>query len=384
MKKIKYIGFYDREENKKENRNYVLSATNKMDYIIDSLVCEEFSVDIISPSWTYNKQKYSGSISEIRKDVKLRLFKTLPWGNKFFKFISLFYSTISLFFFIMKNSEKNEKIIVYHSPYLFLCVYLLKKIKGIYLILELEEKYSDVKNVNYFFKKMEMAVINSADAFIYSTELFRESINSSKPTVICNGIYLKKEINKVKFNDNKKHLVYSGIIDKYKGGADIALDAALHLSNLFHLHIIGFGREGDIGDLKDKIKKYKNKTECVISYDGVFFGDDYNKFLQKCDLGLSTQRSKTNFNETSFPSKIFSYLSNNLRVVSVRLKVLEVCKVNYLLYYYEGDSPINLADSIKKIDFNDEYSGMDSIDKLDREFRSQLKDIICEGENNDS
>lgn len=127
MKKIKYIGFYDREENKKENRNYVLSATNKMDYIIDSLVCEEFSVDIISPSWTYNKQKYSGSISEIRKDVKLRLFKTLPWGNKFFKFISLFYSTISLFFFIMKNSEKNEKIIVYHSPYLFLCVYLLKK-----------------------------------------------------------------------------------------------------------------------------------------------------------------------------------------------------------------------------------------------------------------
>ncbi|MFI3914324.1 hypothetical protein [Carnobacterium maltaromaticum] len=383
MKNIKYIGFYDREENKKENRNYVLSAVNKMDYIINSLVREGFSVEIISPSWTYNKKRYFSSLTEIKKNVKLKLFKTLPWGNKLFKFISLLYSAISLFFYVMKNSEKNEKIIVYHSPYLFLCIYLLKKLKGIYLILEVEEKYSDVKKVNYFFKKMEMAVINSSDAFIYSTELFRESINNSKPIVICNGIYLKKEISKVKFNDGKKHLVYSGIIDKYKG-SEMALEAALYLSNLFHIHIIGFGRDIDIRNLEDKINEYKSKTECIISYDGVLFGDEYNKFLQKCDLGLSTQKSNISFNETSFPSKIFSYLSNNLRVVSVRLKTIEVCQVNHILYYYDGDSPINLADSIKKIDFNDEYSGMDSIDKLDREFRSQLKDIICEGENNDS
>lgn len=98
MKNIKYIGFYDREENKKENRNYVLSAVNKMDYIINSLVREGFSVEIISPSWTYNKKRYFSSLTEIKKNVKLKLFKTLPWGNKLFKFISLLYSLNNSYF----------------------------------------------------------------------------------------------------------------------------------------------------------------------------------------------------------------------------------------------------------------------------------------------
>lgn len=37
MKRVYYLGFYDIEQNKSENRNYVLSATNKMRYIIDTI-----------------------------------------------------------------------------------------------------------------------------------------------------------------------------------------------------------------------------------------------------------------------------------------------------------------------------------------------------------
>ena len=34
MKKIFYLGYYDTPDNKAENRNIVLAATNKMTYII--------------------------------------------------------------------------------------------------------------------------------------------------------------------------------------------------------------------------------------------------------------------------------------------------------------------------------------------------------------
>ena len=34
---MKYIGYYDCEENRTENRNYVLAATNKMTYIAKTL-----------------------------------------------------------------------------------------------------------------------------------------------------------------------------------------------------------------------------------------------------------------------------------------------------------------------------------------------------------
>ena len=36
MKKIYYLGYYDIPENSAENRNYVLSASNKMTYIIEA------------------------------------------------------------------------------------------------------------------------------------------------------------------------------------------------------------------------------------------------------------------------------------------------------------------------------------------------------------
>ena len=37
MKKILYLGYYDTPENRAENRNYVLAATNKMTYICSAI-----------------------------------------------------------------------------------------------------------------------------------------------------------------------------------------------------------------------------------------------------------------------------------------------------------------------------------------------------------
>ena len=54
MKKLHYIGYYDMPENKTENRNYVLAATNKMTYICSALNRAGWDVEIVSASGTKN------------------------------------------------------------------------------------------------------------------------------------------------------------------------------------------------------------------------------------------------------------------------------------------------------------------------------------------
>ena len=50
---MKYIGYYDCEENRTENRNYVLAATNKMTYIAKTLAENgiPWEIILVSDMW---------------------------------------------------------------------------------------------------------------------------------------------------------------------------------------------------------------------------------------------------------------------------------------------------------------------------------------------
>ena len=85
-------------------------------------------------------------------------------------------------------------------------------------------------------------------------------------------------------------------------------------------------------------------------------------------MGFTTQNSDAAFNETSFPSKVLSYLSNGLRVVSVRIKAIEISKVADLMCFYDGDNPENVANAVKSIDLADEYDSRKELERIDREF----------------
>ena len=73
---------------------------------------------------------------------------------------------------------------------------------------------------------------------------------------------------------------------------------------------------------------------------------------------------------------ILSYLSNGLRVVSVRIKAIEVSKVADLMYFYDTDNAKEIAEEILKIDFADNYDGRRILCKLDSEFVNGLSEII--------
>lgn len=375
---IKYIAFYDTYYNSDEKRNSSLAATNKIDYICSVLNKEGFKVLIVSPSRTEKNQFFRGKRIELSKGIDLKLFPTLPWGNKIQKSLSLIFGDFMLFMYLLLNVKKDETIIVYHSLGLRQVVNIAKKIIRFKIILEVEEIYQDIVKCSNRIKESEYKAFKNADKYIFPTELLNQKINDNKPHTIIHGTYQVEEDRKCRFDDGKIHVVYAGTFDPRKGGAFAAVEAAEHLSENYHVHIIGFGSEDEKNMLLKKINDISKKTEATITYDGLLAGDEYIRFIQKCDIGLSTQIPEAVYNETSFPSKILSYMANGLRVVSIRIRVVEMSEIGRSIYYYNEQTPEAIAEAISSIDLNSFYDSRELISKLDMSFEESLRKLLEE------
>lgn len=368
---IKYLSYYA-QPNNNQDRNYVLSAKTKMDYIVSIFNKYGYDVRIISASPTRNSQKgFHGGLFKINEKTTLKMFYTFPWGNKIQKLLSVISMNLFLFFELMKTN-RNEKILVYHSLGYMTVVDIVHRIKGFHLVLEVEEIYSDVIG-NPKQRNKEIEFIRKADSYIFPTKLLSKEVNKAgRPEIIIHGTYNVEPDYNCKFNDGKIHVVYAGTFDPRKGGAVAAAAAAEFLDERYHIHIIGFGSEKEVKHIKDVIDNVSKNTSCTITYDGLKSGEEYIRFIQSCDIGLSTQNPDAAFNGTSFPSKILSYMSNGLRVVSILIPAIEQSAVGKYLYYYNKQTPMEIAKAIMSVRTDDEYNSRNIISKLSKEFENNL------------
>lgn len=376
VKEIKYIGFYN-PLNNEFNRVGTLAAINKMNYISDSIINAGYSVNIVSPSWindSYGNSKHEKlSVSQIAPYKKVTLISSWGTKNKISRNLKIIYSLVWLFFWLLKNVKANEKILAYHSPWLALPLILAKKIKKFKLILEVEEIYSDVSSIHPFFDKLESKIFKNADCFLFSTDLLSKKIDNKGCFIVIYGDY--KTYNRIEqpINDGKIHLVYAGIIDSHKAGAFNAAEVALYLNEKYVIHIIGFG---EIELLKKRIKQINQIANCKVSFDGSLQGDDYVRYCQKCHIGLSTQKMDGKYLETSFPSKILSYLGMGLIVVSSNIKCVTLSKVGSIMHYYSEENPQAIAETIKNINVLKDYDSIDLLKKMDLEFIRNIKKML--------
>ena len=217
-----------------------------------------------------------------------------------------------------------------------------------------------------------MRFFELADAYIFSSTQLEKRINTKqKKYAICLGTYQVEPDRGIRFHDGKIHVVYAGTFDPRKGGAIAA--AGEFLPENYHIHIIGFGSEKDKKYLLNKIEEVSKKSKCTVTYDGLKSGEEYIRFIQSCDIGLSTQNPDAAFNETSFPSKVLSYLANGLRVVSIRIRALEQSAVNDLLFYYDENSPQAIAEAVKRINPETVYDSRKRIADLSENFVREIE-----------
>lgn len=367
-----YFTYYSNEQCKKK-RYYALASTNKVEYILKSLV-KRNSIKVFSASGSLEGPSKK-SIIKTKDGIAIELPFSIGHGCKIFRVLDRLIIRIQILNQLLFHVKKNDNVIVYHSLGYMKTIAFAKKLKNFKLILEVEEIYGDVINSTRTVQK-ELKFFKKADAYIFPTELLNQKINKkNRPYTIIHGTYNVESTLTTKYDDGRIHCVYAGTFDSRKGGAAAAA-AALFLDSKYHIHIIGFGSENDKRIMINAIEEISVKTECKVTYDGCLSGEDYLRFIQKCDIGLSTQNPDAAFNDTSFPSKILSYMANGLRVVSVRIPAIEDSAIGKYMFYYNEQTPEEIARTIRQVDITTDYDSRSIISQLDNQFQEDLARIL--------
>ena len=367
--KIYYLIHFDN----KTNRNVTPSAITKGKYVASALASCSSEVEIVSLAYP-TKDSQDEVYYQVSENVICHLFKGKYSNNRIIRYLNHKLYDKKIRKYLKQKVKKDDIVVVYHSLANMKLVKYIKKNITDKIVYEVEEIYGDVINDEKT-KIKELKAFKNASSYIFSNDYLNSIINTKQlPYVTCYGTYEIPTLYKEAFNDNLIHCLYAGTLDRQKQGAAIAINTARYLPNNYIIHILGFGTSQDLSytkNLIDEINKQYGVTKVI--YEGVKLNEEYLKFIQKCQIGLSTQNMDASFNDTSFPSKILSYMSNGLEVVSANIGVVKNSKISQYIHFYEVQDEKEIANVILNINLNAKSNNVDVVKELDKEFKEDLK-----------
>lgn len=374
--KIYYLIHFDN----KTNRNVTPSAITKGKYVASALASCSSEVEIVSLAYP-TKDSQDEVYYQVSENVICHLFKGKYSNNRIIRYLNHKLYDKKIRKYLKQNVKKDDIVVVYHSLANMKLVKYIKKNITDKIVYEVEEIYGDVINDEKA-KTKELKTFKNASSYIFSNDYLNSIINTKQlPYVTCYGTYEIPTLYKEAFNDNLIHCLYAGTLDCQKQGAAIAINTARYLPNNYIIHILGFGTSQDLSytkNLIDEINKQYGVTKVI--YEGVKLNEEYLKFIQKCQIGLSTQNMDASFNDTSFPSKILSYMSNGLEVVSANIGVVKNSKISQYIHFYEVQDEKAIANVILNINLNAKSNNVDVVKELDKEFKEDLKAMLVKYE----
>lgn len=374
--KIYYLIHFDN----KTNRNVTPSAITKGKYVASALASCSSEVEIVSLAYP-TKDSQDEVYYQVSENVICHLFKGKYSNNRIIRYLNHKLYDKKIRKYLKQNVKKDDIVVVYHSLANMKLVKYIKKNITDKIVYEVEEIYGDVINDEKA-KTKELKAFKNASSYIFSNDYLNSIINTKQlPYVTCYGTYEIPTLYKEAFNDNLIHCLYAGTLDCQKQGAAIAINTARYLPNNYIVHILGFGTSQDLSytkNLIDEINKQYGVTKVI--YEGVKLNEEYLKFIQKCQTGLSTQNMDASFNDTSFPSKILSYMSNGLEVVSANIGVVKNSKISQYIHFYEVQDEKEIANVILNINLNAKSNNVDVVKELDKEFKEDLKAMLVKYE----
>lgn len=376
---IHYITSWARNPEKHNLRQFPAAATKSM-YVTEALkaIAGNETVKVLSLAQTLHRKWYwAPATVEVFDENEIdEVIPSIGSPIRLVRGLNLIILNIYLLCYLLFRVKKEDTVVMYHSCSYATAMIIAHKLRKLRFVLEVEEIYQDVNDLSKRLQRAEYDVFNRASTYIFSSTLLNDAINiNRKYAVISHGTYKVERDRKCKFNDGKIHVVYAGTLNPKKGGAMTAAGLST-LSDEYRVHILGVGSPDQIKMIKENAKHSTNAGGAEVTYDGFYSGEDYIRFIQSCDIGLSTQNPDAAFNATSFPSKILSYMANGLRVVSVRIDAVETSAVADLITYYDEQTPEAIAKAITDVDMSEPYDSRARIAELDARFREELKRLI--------
>lgn len=373
MKRIKYFCFYhcSQPNNRRDNSP---AADTKIDYIVEVLNRLGYGVDIISLAPLSERKFYKRGTVISNGQNTFRYFASFGHlNNRIIRKLNKYWMLFQLLIWSLRNIVKQEKILVYHSSYEMIFMFL-KKVKKIFLIGEIEEIYQNYLDYSKYASWKEYKFFSVCDKFIFPNTILNEYINETtkKEYIVIHGVY-RYSAKRSTMSDGKIHVLYSGTFNAKKGGALVAIKMAEFLTDNYIVHICGFGNENETLNIREAVAKSSCSNRIV--FHGFLSPEGFESVIQSCHIGLCTQDPSTPLNLTSFPSKILYYMSYGLAVVTGHNRAIDESKVVNNLVFYNNQDSYSIANAVQSIAINTN-NNRDLIAQLDAEFEQDLKCII--------
>ena len=369
--KVYYIGYYIEEKYSKILYSNVPGRL-KMQYVNDRLTQVGYDVEIISLNHRENKGK-------VKSTDKIKYYFSLPFKNKYVKRINMFLMQIQLLFTFLFRIKKEDVIVLYHS-YTFTHFFnKLRKIKKVPIIIEVEEVYGFSATGHRPYLDAELQDIKLYDKAIFVNDYIPVELDFlNKSYVVSYGVVnLVPPLQKERFKDGKIHAMYAGTIEQRKLGAYSAVKAAEFLPDDYQVDVYGFGSKDSLNKLSELISDINTKAGWEkVRYMGYRSSNELSEIMTMYDIGLSTNVMEPDFANNTFPSKIITYMSHGLSIVSGYAKAFDGIELSEKWSFFYEYTPEAIAEAIKNYKPCTIQDNLKVLEKIDNNLITWLKENI--------
>ena len=365
MSSLYYFGYYTYNSNPNDFK--VFPGCNvKISYILNCIKINNLPVNVISLGESYtNKSSKNFKVDELENNYFVATCK-----GRIFSRLFLILQVLYILFFKVK---KSDVVIFYHVFYLLPIFKFAKYLKKFKLIIEVEESYQAAWGNGDEKIKKEIELLKNADGYIYVNDLLPNVIEKGKFYTVCYGnysVYLRKKVN---YTLKKIRMVYAGLIN-FNEHSDVvlAINTMQYLSDRYSLSIAGYGSKIDINLMNEYIQE-KGLSD-KVSYAGFFQGQEYDEYLTEFDIGLNPRMLQDQLSNYTFPSKVMSYLTHGLYVVSTPIQCIAASKVANLVSLSNDNTAESLSSAVLKINFDCSHHQI--IDELHNNFVKDIGELI--------
>lgn len=347
--KVYYFSFYPFSLNDKQlTKKASLAARDKVDYLCDLLIEKNIEVEIISFCPQLNFFNLAKSFFT-KSYKKITLSPSFNNKSKLSKFFSIFFLDIILSCYFFFKIEKGALVIFYHCDFKFPILFKVLQFLKTKITLQVEEIYSDLPVSRFFSNRKEEAnFFAKFKNFIICSSVLSNFLPADSSFVVIEGPV--KPVKKTFYSGpkvcskNQIQIVYAGTLSYDKGGADIAVQTMDYLPDNYNLKVYGVGDDTDKNRIKELITQLKSPQKVEL-LDPIPL-EKLEEILKNFDVGLATQRMGGAYVESSFPSKIYLYLNNGLKVICPGIKSLKNSNVSSFLSFYEVESFDEISNAI--------------------------------------
>ena len=249
--------------------SYNFGAASKIEYICDELAKKD-DVTIVSFAKPFARKLVQPSKFLLKDCGSHKIFVEYVFHKNFkfkpLRFIQnkiIYNKTLKKLVLSLKYSDNS--LVIYHSLFFLKLENKLSKLFKDKTIIHVEDLYSITFCDRYpklaSKKKIEINTLKNFKYGILITKELQDLLNI-KNVVISNGIL---KFNSVNENDNnKKNLLYSGIIDSTFNAAFNACDIIRYLPDSYSLTICGDGKSEELNKLNMIIQKTNEELQRAI------------------------------------------------------------------------------------------------------------------------